>query len=231
MTHPIKETPSEARPHEHWAHFRFSVIGPLLAAPPGRGELQGRLQELAAKKWRHPISGEWVVFGVSTIERWFYKALRSKASPVEALKRKIRSDHGQHPSLPPQLIELLTGCPSPAAFAAACAWKPSRPNPSRNAWRICSKPPAIPNCWALRSSRRCANTPPAICACWSTWPTIFWRRPVNRNARSSMKNSTSRCSPWTPSPPKNREPSPGSTRQPTGQHRPPNPVAGRRFMV
>jgi hypothetical protein len=107
MTHPVKETPSETRPHERWAHFRFSVIGPLLAAPPGRGELQGQLQELAAKKWRHPISGEWVVFGLSTIERWFYKALRAKAGPVEALKRKIRCDHGQHPSLPPKLIELL----------------------------------------------------------------------------------------------------------------------------
>ena len=66
---------------------------------PSRGELQVQLQELAAKKWRHPISGEWVLFGLSTIERWYYKALRSKAGPVEALKRKIRSDHGQHPSL------------------------------------------------------------------------------------------------------------------------------------
>ena len=104
----MKETSSTSRSHERWAHFRFSVIGPLLAAPASRGELQGQLQELAAKKWRHPISGEWVLFGLSTIERWYYKALRSKAGPVEALKRKIRSDHGQHPSLTPRLIELLT---------------------------------------------------------------------------------------------------------------------------
>jgi hypothetical protein len=105
--HGMKNEPQDGRSHERWAHFRFSVIGPLLAAPPGPGELQGQLQELAAKKWRHPISGEWVVFGLSTIERWYYKALRSKAGPVEALRRKIRSDHGQHPSLPPKLIELL----------------------------------------------------------------------------------------------------------------------------
>ena len=103
----MKETSSNSRPHERWAHFRFSVIGPLLAAPPDRGQLQQRLQELAAKKWRHPISGEWVLFGLSTIERWYYKALRSKAGPVEALKRKIRSDHGQHPSVSPKLIELV----------------------------------------------------------------------------------------------------------------------------
>src|ERR1035441_8328494 len=81
----MKETSSTSRSHERWAHFRFSVIGPLLAAPASRGELQGQLQELAAKKWRHPISGEWVLFGLSTIERWYYKALRSKAGPVEAL--------------------------------------------------------------------------------------------------------------------------------------------------
>jgi hypothetical protein len=49
-----------------------------------------------------------VIFGRSTIERWYYKALRAKAGPVAALRRKIRSDHGQHPSVKPKLIELLT---------------------------------------------------------------------------------------------------------------------------
>lgn len=96
------------RSTERWAHFRFSVIGPLLAAPPSRGQLQTQLQELAAKKWRHPITGAWVLFGCSTIERWYYQALGSRVGPVEALKRKIRSDHGLHPSLSPRLIELLT---------------------------------------------------------------------------------------------------------------------------
>ena len=46
-----------ARSHERWARFRFSVIGPLLAAPPERGELQEQLKSLAAKKWHHPITG------------------------------------------------------------------------------------------------------------------------------------------------------------------------------
>src|SRR6266545_4029526 len=104
----MKEASSTSRSHERWAHFRFSVIGPLLAAPPCRGQLQAQLQELAAKKWRHPISGEWILLGLSTIERWYYKALCSKAGPVEALQRKIRSDHGQHPSVSPRLIELST---------------------------------------------------------------------------------------------------------------------------
>jgi len=108
MKHPVNDTSWTTRPHERWAHFRFSVIGPLLAAPPERGQLQLQLRELAAKKWRHPISGQWVVFGRSTIQRWYYRALGAKAGPVQALQRKIRCDHGQHPSVSPKLIELLT---------------------------------------------------------------------------------------------------------------------------
>ena len=103
-----KESQS-SRSHERWAHFRFSVIGPLLAAPAPRGQLQQQLQELALKKWRHPISGEWTCLGRSTIERWYYKALGSKEGPVEVLKRKIRSDQGQHPALSSGLAELLAG--------------------------------------------------------------------------------------------------------------------------
>ena len=86
--------------------FDKSKTGPALGMV-SRGELQIQLQELAAKKWRHPITGEWTLFGFSTLERWYYRALRSKAGPVEALKRKIRSDHGQHPSLSPQLAQVL----------------------------------------------------------------------------------------------------------------------------
>ena len=96
-----------ARSHEQWARFRFSVIGPLLAAPPDRGELQEQLQSLAAKKWCHPITGQRVQFGLSTIERWFYTARNEKKDPVQALRRKIRSDQGLHPALSPKVRELL----------------------------------------------------------------------------------------------------------------------------
>lgn len=102
----MKKTSSLLRPHERWAHFRFSVIGPLLAAPPSAGQLQEQLGALAAKKWRHPISGEWTVLGFSTLERWYYKA-RLAHGPIVALQRKIRSDHGQHPSVGTQLLELV----------------------------------------------------------------------------------------------------------------------------
>ena len=58
---------SAARSHEKWARFRFSLVGPLLAAPPKRGELKTKLQELAAQKWLHPISGQWADFGLSRV--------------------------------------------------------------------------------------------------------------------------------------------------------------------
>jgi transposase InsO family protein len=103
----MSENPSILRSHEQWARFRFSVVGPLLAAPPQRGELQARLQELAAQTWRHPISGEWVRWGLSTIERWYYLALNEKQDPVRALRRKLRCDSGQHPALSSQLQEAL----------------------------------------------------------------------------------------------------------------------------
>ena len=108
-TPPMNKDSQSIRSHERWAHFRFSVIGALLAAPAQRGQLQEQLKELAAKKWRHPISGEWKVFGLSTIERWYYQALHSnpKKGPVEVLKRKIRRDAGEHPSVSSKLAELL----------------------------------------------------------------------------------------------------------------------------
>jgi len=95
------------RSHQQWARLRFSVVGPLLASPPPRGQLQARLEELATGKWRHPTSGEWVQFGLSTIERWYYLARNEKQDPVAALQRKLRSDLGQHPGLSPALREAL----------------------------------------------------------------------------------------------------------------------------
>jgi putative transposase len=84
---------------ERWARFRFGVIGPLLAAPAATGELQEALTQLAAKQWKHPKTGQWVQFGRSTIERWYYRALSNPNDPVGVLSRKIRGDNGTHPSM------------------------------------------------------------------------------------------------------------------------------------
>ena len=69
-----------SRVHERWARLRFSIIGALLAAPPAKGALRPALQQLAAREWRHPSTGAPVRFGVSTLERWFYRALRHCAT-------------------------------------------------------------------------------------------------------------------------------------------------------
>lgn len=82
-----------------WAQLRFGVIGHLLASPPSDGVLGAELSRLAAKHWRHPKSGQWVQFGRSTIERWYYRALGEPRNPVSVLSRKIRKDHGEHPGL------------------------------------------------------------------------------------------------------------------------------------
>ena len=101
-----KETLDKGSTQERWARFRFSIIGPLLAAPPADGELQTVLLELEKKQWRHPITGLPVFFAASTIERWFYQA-RHERDPVRALRTKQRTDAGQPRQLPAAQKQLL----------------------------------------------------------------------------------------------------------------------------
>ena len=74
-----------------WARFRFSIIGPLLSAPPSKGKLQSVLRELAQTHWQHPITGLPIQFSPATIERWFYKA-RQANDPIGKLNNKPRTD-------------------------------------------------------------------------------------------------------------------------------------------
>ncbi|RXF07704.1 IS481 family transposase, partial [Enterococcus faecalis] len=92
---------------DRWARLRFSIIGPLLAAPPGPRELNAAFAALAAKTWRHPETGLDVRFGASTLERWYYKARRA-ADPVAALRDRPRADEGCFPSLSAAAIAALT---------------------------------------------------------------------------------------------------------------------------
>jgi len=87
------------RIHERWARFRFSVVGLLLAAPPSKGELAGAIAALAERTWQHPISNKPTRFGFSTIERWYYRALKEKRDPVGVLRRKLRADAGRQPAM------------------------------------------------------------------------------------------------------------------------------------
>jgi transposase InsO family protein len=85
--------------HERWAYLRFSVVGQLLAAPPPKGELRREIEKLAAREWRHPITGLPVRFGVSTLQRWHHRARKERRDPVRVLRRKVRTDLGAQGSL------------------------------------------------------------------------------------------------------------------------------------
>ncbi len=100
---PIKD-PSQ---RDRWARLRFSIIGPLLAAPAEPGELQTALGLLAAKTWRHPTSGLDASFGLSTLERWYYAA-RKADDPVAALRNRLRGGVKRFPSLSQTVIDTLT---------------------------------------------------------------------------------------------------------------------------
>lgn len=89
-----------------WARFRFSVVGALLSAPPAWGALKTALESLAAKTWRHPVTGREVHFSAKTLERWLYRARRERDDPVGGLRRAVRKDCGKV-SLKPDLIECL----------------------------------------------------------------------------------------------------------------------------
>jgi hypothetical protein len=66
----IATSDEKANTPQRWAHLRFSIVGPLLAARPARGELQAQLEKLAAKNWLHPVTGQPVRFGLTTIQHW-----------------------------------------------------------------------------------------------------------------------------------------------------------------
>lgn len=91
---------------ERWARLRFSIVGPLLAAPPGPGELAPLLAGLAGKEWKHPTKGTPVRFAASTLERWYYAALKAR-NPIEVLRRRLRKDAGEHRAMTPRLRAAL----------------------------------------------------------------------------------------------------------------------------
>jgi transposase InsO family protein len=99
----VEDTPAQVR----WARRRFSIVGSLLAAPPGDGELRTRIEALANQTWQHPTTGESVKFSFKTIERWFYIA-RAAADPMTALARQVPAHAGTHPSISAALAEAIS---------------------------------------------------------------------------------------------------------------------------
>ncbi len=101
--HPDRPSPTA------WAQFRFSVIGPLLSSPPSKGELKAALRALAEKTWRHPITGQPIVYAAVSIERWYYLARRANGDPVGALRRSIRKDAGTQIAMTEGIKQTLLG--------------------------------------------------------------------------------------------------------------------------
>jgi transposase InsO family protein len=97
--------------------LRFSVVGQLLAAPPPKGELKAALRLLSARTWQHPTTGEPVRFGFSTIERWYYRALKERTDPVGVLRRKVRVNAGQQHAVSDPVRKVVL-----AQYAAHKSW-------------------------------------------------------------------------------------------------------------
>jgi putative transposase len=95
------------RGHDRWAHLRFAVIGNLLAAPPGKGELKTALTALAERTWQHPTRGDLTRFARSTIERWYYRARNARLDPLAPLRRRLRRDAGKQPAMGEALCQAL----------------------------------------------------------------------------------------------------------------------------
>jgi putative transposase len=91
---------------DRWSRLRFAIIGGLLACPPAEGELQGALEALAARTWRHPFTGLDIRFGTSTIQRWYYAARRA-ADPISVLRNQVRQDIGRFPSFSAEAAQAL----------------------------------------------------------------------------------------------------------------------------
>lgn len=89
-----------------WAELRFAILAPLLTCPPGRGDLDVALAELAKKVYRHPIHGGPITFGASTIQRWYYR-VRTADDPIAELRRQTRSDRGHLRVMSPDLLGAL----------------------------------------------------------------------------------------------------------------------------
>ena len=96
---------SKASPRR-WAELRFLVVGPLLAHPPPAGQLRAALEERSKLLWPHPVTGDLVSFGVSTIERWYYLALDAD-DPIAALTSRVRRDRGTPRAMSPALLKAL----------------------------------------------------------------------------------------------------------------------------
>jgi putative transposase len=114
----MTEVPLGPRDHaEAMALFRAEIIGGLARQELSRGELRKKLSVLSQQKFRSPGSRVMRCFGVSTLERWYYKY---REGGLAALRSSNRSDRGRARALDSATLKLLTDIrrEHPAASAA-----------------------------------------------------------------------------------------------------------------
>jgi transposase InsO family protein len=88
---------------ERVALFRYSVIGSLVSAELGYGQLQESVSDLATRRYQIPGSNRSSV-GEGTILDWYY-AYRKDG--IEALKPRQRSDAGVTRAIPPDVARII----------------------------------------------------------------------------------------------------------------------------
>ncbi len=96
----------DSAPIDPWTLLRFAIVSPLLASPPKRGELGKSLRRIAGETFKHPVTGEPLRFGFSTIERWYY-LVRDADNPIEVLRRSVRKDRGRTKAFSQDLLRAL----------------------------------------------------------------------------------------------------------------------------
>lgn len=99
----------DLKPRDHAekvALYRASIIGGLTLRELDRGQLATELESLSKQRFCPPRSHGARCYGVSTLERWYYKY---KQGGLDALTPKTRSDKGRGRVLGDELRTLLLG--------------------------------------------------------------------------------------------------------------------------
>jgi putative transposase len=130
--------------------------------------LYGALRELAAKTWRHPISGAVVHFATATIESWFYAA-RDAGDPVNRRLDSRRGDRRNLSSLASAVIATLR-----TQYDAHPGWNLQRHFDNMKIALGCSALPFYPSLWRYLRAHgipyqalltRTSTSPGALAAC------------------------------------------------------------------
>ena len=72
-----------------WAKFRYNIVSELLNNHFQRGELKNKILKISKNKWKHPVTGKEIVFGYSTIERWYYRAKAMIMNPDSSINCQL----------------------------------------------------------------------------------------------------------------------------------------------